>query len=468
MSAVNLPTASSTQAVILAGRRALELTLSRFAVAVEEGPDRGRQALLSAASLCIGTREDNDLVLTDPMVSGGHAMLALTPDGVLVTDRGSKNGTWLDGTRVQSAYAADGALLRLGGTTCRLHLSPGRLVVFPDEETSFAGMMGRSQAMRDLFGLVRQLAKTDLPVLLYAETGCGKELVARALHSAGPRREKPFLVLDCGSIVPELLKSELFGHEKGAFTGADRTTKGVLEEAQGGTVFLDEIGEIDLGVQPHLLRALESREISRIGSRQATPVNFRIVAASNRDLRQMAEEGRFRTDLYFRLSYVTVRIPPLRERLEDLPLLATHFAAEYATRNGIAPSRLADEALARLAAYPWPGNVRELKGVVETACALSGDGPLVVATIERVLSTRGPIAAAAPGATPAQTTAPSPAPPAAPLASALEATEMQAISEALMATGWRRKAAARRLGISPTTLFAKIRRYGLKPPFAED
>jgi DNA-binding NtrC family response regulator len=434
---------------MLAGRKGSEVSVPRFAATVERGPDQGLSATLQSTSLKVGSAANNDLVLTDPTVSRHHLMLTATQDGILAEDLGSRNGTLLGESRIRSAFVQDGGLLRVGETLLRLKAAPGRYVVFPDEASSLAGILGESAAMRDIFALLRQLARSDLPVAITGETGSGKELVARALHELGPRRERKFLVLDCGGIVPELLRSELFGHERGAFTGAERTTKGILEEAAGGTVFLDEVGELEASIQPKLLRALETREVTRLGSHQAIPVDFRIVSATNRDLKAAAAEGRFRPDLYYRLSCVTVRLPPLRERAEDIPLLAAHFLDGCARRNGLPIPLLSPGAMTGLQAGQWPGNVRQLKNVLETLCVLSGGKPISEAQVRAALADGGP-------------DKPPPAPAEAP--QLLEEIEKAAIEEALKATGWNRKGAARRLGISPTTIFEKIRRYGLKPP----
>jgi DNA-binding NtrC family response regulator len=290
--------------------------------------------------------------------------------------------------------------------------------------------------MRDMFAVIRLVARTDLPVLLIGETGTGKELVARAIHQASPRATRPLVVLDCGSVVPELLRSELFGHEKGAFTGADRTSKGILEEASGGTVFLDEIGELPLVVQPNLLRALENREITRVGSRQSHRVDFRIVAATNKDLATMCQEGRFREDLYFRLSGATITPPPLRDRLEDVQMLAQHLLSEFTRRNNLGSITTSARAFRALSAHQWPGNVRELRQVVELLAANSADGTIDKEDVLRVIKGRkkdGP-----------------------PKVGSMEDSERVAIARALEECGGNKQAAARLLKISRTTLYTKL------------
>jgi DNA-binding NtrC family response regulator len=441
-----------TRKVTVAGDPALELVVDRFSLTVEEGPDRGRSVLLSSTSVRIGTADGNDLVLSDPTVSRRHALFIITASGIIVEDAESRNGTLVDGTRIRSAFVTATSIIQVGATILKIAPTASHYLVVPDPEESFEGMKARSTAMRETFSLIRQLAKTDLPVSITGETGTGKELVARALHRAGPRREKNFLVLDCGSILPELLRSELFGYEKGAFTGADKSTKGILEEAEGGTVFLDEVGEIDISVQPNLLRALETREAVRLGSRKPVPVDFRIVSATNRDLRKRCQEGAFREDLYYRLSCVTIQLPSLRERVEDIPLLATHFLAECAQRNQTANPGFSPGAMTVLEGYSWPGNLRELKNVVEAGWVFAGGKPLLE---QHVRSALGP--KLEPDILPV-VPAPEPA------LGSLEQAERHTIEAALLASNWNRKAAAQALGISRQTMFTKIRQYGLKPP----
>jgi DNA-binding NtrC family response regulator len=240
----------------------------------------------------------------------------------------------------------------------------------------FAGMVGRSPRMREVFGLLKKVAPMDVSVIVTGETGTGKELVARALHDESPRRKGPFVVLDCGSIPENLIESELFGHEKGAFTGAIGGRVGAFERADGGTIFLDEIGELRLDMQPRLLRVLENREVRRVGGSQVASVDVRIVAATNRDLAKEVEEGAFREDLYFRLGVIHVQLPPLRARPEDVPWLIEHALSrpDVVSRHG--QKRVTPAAMALLQSYSWPGNVRELVNVVSHLLTFA-DGPEV-------------------------------------------------------------------------------------------
>jgi two-component system response regulator GlrR len=433
---------AGTRSVVLQGREATQISVSGFSLLVEDGPDRGACVQLGSTSLRVGTQESNDLVLADPTASRTHAVLSCTPEGVKVEDLNSKNGTWLEGVRIQSAFVPDGGRLRFGSTTVRVSVAARQLTVFPEQETEFEGMIGQSRAMRDVFALVRQLSEVDLPVAITGETGCGKELVARALHRAGHRRNRPYLVLDCGNLVPGLLRSELFGHEKGAFTGADQARRGILEEAQGGTVLLDEVGEIDSSLQPSLLRALEVREIQRIGSRQSVPVSFRVVSATNKDMEELCKNGLFRSDLMYRLSCVRIHLPSLRERPEDIPLLARHFIRACAARHGQEPPMLTEGATKSLLAYEWPGNVRELRNAAETLSVLAAGRSIQESDVAQVV--RKPVAGTSSGS--------------------LKDTEKAALLRTLEACGWNRVEAAQRLKIARSALYRKMARFGIKPP----
>ena len=241
----------------------------------------------------------------------------------------------------------------------------------------FESLVGQSHQMVEIYTRVARVARLDTTVLIQGETGTGKELVARAIHDASPRADRPFVVVDCAALPETLFESELFGHERGAFTGASTARRGLLETSSGGTCFLDEIGELTGALQAKLLRTLQERTIRRVGGNEPIPVDVRLVAATNRDLRKLVAEGGFRDDLYYRLNVVTLTVPPLRERLQDVPLLAQHFLEKLAAATGGPPKRLAPEALALLAAYQWPGNVRELEHVIERAMALASSEVLL-------------------------------------------------------------------------------------------
>jgi transcriptional regulator of acetoin/glycerol metabolism len=287
----------------------------------------GGQTFEVKGALRCGAAAGNDVVLAHPTVSRVHAELEAEADGVRVRDLGSTNGTRVNGVAVGDALAAPGMTVTFG----EVALAVERLgdVQEPlSAQARFGPLVGASAPMRALFSTMEQVAASNATVLLQAESGCGKELVARALHDASPRKSGPWVVLDCAGVAPTLIESALFGHEKGAFTGANARKLGCFEEANGGTLFIDEIAELPLDQQPRLLRALESREVRRVGGNQPIPVDVRVIAATHVDLARAVNEGLFREDLYFRLAVIRLRIPPLRERLEDLPVLVRHLLVE--------------------------------------------------------------------------------------------------------------------------------------------
>jgi two-component system response regulator GlrR len=308
----------------------------------------------------LGSSPSATLVIDDPTVSRVHAELQFRDDGIWVRDLASRNGTYVQGVRVEGAQLTEGAKLRLGAAVVTVALGTQPATeAFPRDR--FERLLGRSHAMKKLFARLDRAARTDATVLVLGETGTGKELVAESIHRASARRDRPFVVVDCGALHASLLESELFGHVRGAFTGASSDRLGAFEAAQGGTLFLDEIGEVPLELQPKLLRALEARTVRRLGETRVRTVDVRIVAATHRDLARSVAEGSFREDLYFRLAVLTVRVPPLRERLDDLPLLMESFEA--------GPDLLSREHLAELRTRRFPGNVRELRNYVERATA---------------------------------------------------------------------------------------------------
>jgi len=305
-------------------------------------------------------------------------------------------------------------------------------------------IVGRSPALRELLDRVVRVAPSDATVMVSGESGTGKELIARALHAGSRRSQRPFVPVNCAAITETLLESELFGHARGAFTGATRARRGLFEEASGGTLFIDEISETAPGVQVKLLRALQEGEVRRVGESLPVRVDVRVVAATNRDLKAAVAERRFREDLFYRLNVVPLRVPPLRDRREDIPLLAEHFLEAWARRAGARKS-LGPAALKKLCAWSWPGNVRELQNMIEQAAALS-PGPVLG---EEDIRFEGPAPAAEAG-------------PVTTLADAVEAAERRAIEAALARSGDMAEV-ARRLGVSSTTLWRKMKRLGLPP-----
>jgi DNA-binding NtrC family response regulator len=319
----------------------------------------------------VGTHPPSDLVLRDPEVSRQHLRIDAEREWIL-RDLGSTNGTRVGGVRVREAILDDGALLECGASRLRFSFTEAPMRIELAPEDGFEGLVGRSVAMRELFALLARVAPTDAPVLIEGETGTGKERVARALHARSRRAARPFVVFDCGAVAPTLIESELFGHEKGAFTGATDRRAGVFERAAGGTVLLDELGELALELQPKLLRVLESGEVWRVGAERATPIDARVLAATHRDLAARIGEERFREDLYYRLAVVAIRVPPLRERRDDIPLLAARFARDRLFPDGAGGAGPGWETIFEfMKAHDWPGNVRELRNVVERAVIMA-------------------------------------------------------------------------------------------------
>jgi transcriptional regulator with GAF, ATPase, and Fis domain len=349
--------------------RAVAIEIAGFTLEVIAGPDAGRSVRGDKRSLAIGTHAQADVALTDAHVSRLHARVEVRGDDYVLRDVGSTNGTRVAGTRIREVYLEDGAIFELGATRIQFRRAGRPFEIGLADDDRFEELVGRSIAMRELFALCARVAPSDAPVIVEGETGTGKELVARALHARSPRKDRPFVVLDCGAVPPTLIESELFGHERGAFTGAVAMRAGVFERADGGTVFLDELGELAVELQPKLLRCLETGELTRVGGDKTLRVDVRVVAATNRDVARMVAENRFRADLYYRLAVIRLIVPPLRERREDIALLAAHFA-----RNMLG-SRLPAETLeavyGELSSHDWPGNVRELRNLVERAAVLA-------------------------------------------------------------------------------------------------
>lgn len=351
------------------------LVSHQLGLSVVEGPDRGAQVRLAGVRLCLGTAASNELALTDQTISRRHCEILVRNDQYLLRDLGSTNGTLLNGTPVVEAYLTPGSTIQLGSTQIRFEPTKKWERIAEPTTDRFGDMFGASRPMREVFGLLGKIATTDLSCLVTGETGTGKELAARALHANSGRASKAFVVVDCGAMSANLTESELFGHERGAFTGADRMRPGAFELADGGTIFLDEIGELPSHLQPKLLRALERREVKRLGASRSIEVDVRVVAATHRNLPNMIADGAFREDLYYRLAEVVVTLPPLRERREDVSLIAERMLRSLIKGENAGMS-LSEDALSELRARPWLGNVRELRNTIRRAVALAS-GPLI-------------------------------------------------------------------------------------------
>jgi DNA-binding NtrC family response regulator len=396
--------------------------------------------------MTVGTAEGATMRLTDPTVSRFQLELEAVAEGIAIRDLGSRNGTTISGMRIREVIVEGAVQIDVGQTRLAVELAEESASVELSDSKSFGALLGSSAAMREVYTALERAAPTNAPVLITGESGTGKELAARAIHEASPRREQPYEVVDCGGLPPTLIESELFGHERGAFTGAGVDRQGAFERAQNGTLFLDELGELPLALQPKLLRALGEREIRRIGGQQAMPIDVRIIAATNRDLRAEVNAGRFRADLFYRLAVIQIRMPALRDRLSDLSILARSILDAISRDRQIDTTAVALDA--ELWNHRWPGNVRELRNYLEQLVILKVPPPLA-----------GP--------------EPSPDPDA--LTSGLDSLPLPMARSELLARFERRYVtkllertngnvaeAARVSGVNRTTVFRMIRRYGVR------
>ncbi len=430
------------------------LTVGGFRVEVLAGPDVGRGASARDGTLTLGTADDVGLRLTDPAVSRYHLELEATPEGVVLRDLGSTNGTSLGGALVREARLTASLDLVVGHSLVRVVVDGSHAQVPISQRGAFGALLGASAPMRRVYATMERAAPTTVPVLILGQSGTGKELAARAVHGASTRASKTLEVVDCGGLPPTLVESELFGHERGSFTGATHDKEGAFERADGGTLFLDELGELPLEVQPKLLRALGEGEVRRVGGQRSRKVDVRIIAATNRDLRREVNAGRFRADLYYRLAVITVQMPPLRERLDDLSLLVPAMVDRIVRERRVrGPVTVDASLLARLQGHDWPGNVRELRNYLEQYVVLEvtppfepaspgvgaseGDGEGLLAGLEAL-----PLRAAK--------------------AELVERFERRYLARMLAESGGNVAEAARRAGVDRATVFRTLRRTGLR------
>ena len=365
-----------TQIAYISGRpKTLHLRMCKLVRELEDGTTK--EFLFDRANITIGAMHDNDVVIDDDTVSRYHCRIVQDGDCYIITDNESTNGTFVNRVRIREAYLRPGCVLSVGKTDLRFHTVDEEVEIQPSTQESFGNIVGKSIRIREVFGILEKIAPTGVTVVIEGETGTGKEVVANTIHAHSTRSDKPFIVFDCGAVPDSLIESELFGHEKGSFTGAIMSRQGLFEMAQGGTIFLDELGELGIDLQPKLLRAIEQREIRRVGSNKPIKIDVRVVAATNRNLEEEVKAGRFREDLYYRLSVVRIVLPALRERKEDIPLLVKHFLSSARYNRGLDGEKkvegLSRDALDSLMAYNWPGNVRELVNVVERACSFADE-----------------------------------------------------------------------------------------------
>jgi two-component system nitrogen regulation response regulator GlnG len=342
----------------------------RLRVMAGGGGGEPLEIAIPPVGVVVGADPAADVALADPAVSRRHCTIVPTDSGFEVADLGSKNGTFLDGVRLTSATVPVGAVLRVGTTLLQLMPDEVALDIPPSASSSFGALYGDSPAMRQVFAILERASAASASILFIGESGTGKELAARAVHEHSARRTGPFVVFDCGASTETLIESDLFGHRKGAFTGAVADRAGAFAQAHGGTLFLDEIGDLPLPLQPKLLRLLEAGEVTPLGAPKSERFEVRVVAATHRNLWDEVGRGAFRGDLYYRLAVVEVHLPPLRQRPSDIPELVRRFLAAHGAPAEVTPCANLD----RLAAYHWPGNVRELRNVIARAVALSAPG----------------------------------------------------------------------------------------------
>ncbi len=331
---------------------------------VTGGDDRGKKTTLCGGVLVVGTAPECDIVLCDPAISKRQFEIQTSSDGFLLRDLGSTNGTFVQGLRVREVVLNEAVRIDIGRTRMKFSPLSERESHPLSQHHRFGRLWGKSPLMRRSFALLERAAATDMTVLIEGESGTGKDLAAHSIHDISQRADGPFVVVDCGAIPAGLIESELFGHEKGAFTGATESRLGAFDRAEGGTLFFDEIGELDLTLQPRLLRFLEDLQVRPIGGSSSHPVDLRIIAATNRHLADLVTAGGFRQDLFFRLAVIRIEMPPLRQRPEDIPVLALEFARQL--RPEVDPlTWLDDHTVQIFSSYHWPGNARELRNAVE-------------------------------------------------------------------------------------------------------
>jgi len=430
----------------------------RLQVQVVEGPDRTLVREVTGSQFTVGTSRKNEVVLADPTVSRHHLRVDCS-DGILVRDLDSRNGTFLGELQIREALVPLGARLRLGRTVLCFRDASVEPAEAPRPLPEFPALIGRSHAMQGVARAIRKLAQSSAPALLQGETGTGKELVARAIHALGPRARGPFIAVDAGALSPTLMASQLFGHERGAFNGAEDRRQGAFELARGGTLFLDELGDLPPAVQPALLGALERKTFRRLGGSEDLHADVRVISATHRELLPGAADGSLRADLYFRLAVVSLRLPPLRDRIEDLDPLIAHFVRELAGPD--APP-FSDTLLAALRSHEWKGNVRELRNVIESV--LTTGSANLAGHPGRELRPRAGVDGAARG--PATTDAVLPYRVA--RSEAVAAFEQHYIGNLIRLSKGNASQAARVAGMDRPYLLALLRKHGLRGPRPSD
>jgi transcriptional regulator with GAF, ATPase, and Fis domain len=357
-----------------------KLRLARFQLSIippnEQNPVVEESFIFDDGPVRIGSLpNENHIVLSDETVSRKHCEITREGDSYVLRDLGSTNGTFVNHVRVREIYLDPGVECQIGQTMVTFDSVQDEMSLLPSKKNRFGRLIGGDIKMREIFSIIEKISHTDTTVIIEGETGTGKDVLAQTIHETSIRSGKPFVVVDCSAIPEHLIESELFGHEKGSFTGAIMARKGLFEQANGGTIFLDELGELSLELQPKLLRVLETRKVRRVGGQSLSPVDVRVVAATNRNLEEEVRAGRFREDLFYRLSVVRIFLPPLRERIADLSLLIEHFMQtsqfNFTTQGTLKLKSVSKDALSMMMLHKWPGNVRELINVIERACTFT-------------------------------------------------------------------------------------------------
>lgn len=460
----SIPSSDGTEIIVATSQARLRVQFEAIELRVVAGPDNGLEVSLGLPTVRIGTAPDNDVVLSDRAVSRRHAEIRMTPNGLLLRDLNSTNGTFINEVRITEAYIPPAAECKLGYSRLLIRQYVEERKVAVSRQDRLGELVGGSERMRELYGLIRAVAPTPTTVHLRGESGSGKELVARTLH-AFSGRSGPLVVFDASVADPEMVRNDLFGHIKGAFTGATGAREGAFRHAHTGTLFIDEIGELPLDLQPRLLRVLETREVSPIGSDKSTHVDVRVITATHRDLETMVKAGTFRADLFYRLSVVPIELPALREIPEDIPLIAQHLCEKLQLKCQISAA-----AMAALQDHAWPGNVRELRNVLERAAVLCGEHEIGLEHLRlprepRLPRKSEPVQESVPVQEPMPAALPRPTGPAVPRPSAaaardhLKSVERQMILDALERNQNNKAAVARELGIPLSTLKRRLKEY---------
>lgn len=449
---IQAESAGETTHVLESSDQGQRIKVSKPVLIIEETSGRRKYDVRRKAIL-VGTSPECDVVVSDAYVSKMHLEMRMSDRGFHVRDLGSTNGSFVGDTRISETYLKSDETLRIG--TSNIHVcfeTVEHVDVEPWAEANFSGICGGSEPMRTLFSKVRLVAQTDYTVLVQGETGTGKELIARAIHDNSLRREQPFVVINCAAIQTNLAESELFGHEKGAFTGADQRFKGVFEQADTGTLFLDEVGELSLEMQSKILRVLEYQTLRRVGGSEEIRADVRVVAATHRDLARMVEEGTFREDLYYRLMILPLEIPSLRERMDDIRVLSEMFLKMH---SGSRRLMFTENALAKLQGHTWPGNVRELRNTILRTVTLAASEVL---DADDILFIHRPVT---PGLIESQVS-PSAKDMIQKRLEEQKALERNQIVSALVEAAGDKLQAAEKLGVARSTLFRKIKEYGIQ------